>query len=494
MEITNFLQSFHRRIIILSVVTAVLISLTMPLSYVVLQIYHERDTNQNYATNTAILMQNAVQENPDYWQYATHKLKALLETQPREPGIGSVAIYDARMNLLHEVQVTNQLSIFSPLTAIAEIHYGGKIVGYVQTQKNVDAVAKKGVLLFGFFSMLGLSLGYAIYYYPVQIVRQASQTVRQTMRELRTSRKEVVQSNQELSSALAIIEQKQAQMIQQEKLAGLGQMAAGVAHEINNPLAYVTNNTEMLVQYFTAFTILSQHYRQLEAGLKAADELQFRGKAAEMNLIYKEQHIDYIISDLPQLTADTLEGLKRISKIVKGMQIFTRVERHKTFAPYDLNQGVDATFMVTQHQIKQCAIVEEDRGCLPLIEVIGDEINQVLLNLVVNAVHAIQAKESGKMGVIRVATWCDAEFAYCSIADDGIGIAPENMKDLFNPFFTTKPVGQGTGLGLSLSYDIVVAHHHGEIEVESKEGEGAKFVLKLPINHASDKEESISPN
>ncbi len=490
MDITNFLQSFNKRIIMLAVITAVLISLTMPLSYVVLQIHHERETNQNYAAKTASLMQNAVQENPAYWQYATHKLQALLATQPREPAICSVAIYDARMNLLYEAPAANQPRVFSPLTAVAEIRYGGKTAGYVQTQKNIESVAEKGLLLFAFFSLLGLSLGYALYHYPIKIVRQASQTVRQTLRELRTSRKEVVQSNHELSSALAIIEQKQAQMIQQEKLAGLGQMAAGVAHEINNPLAYVTNNTEMLAQYFTAFTILAQHCRQLQA----ADELQFKEKAAEMNLIYKEQHVDYIINDLPQLIADTLEGLKRISKIVKGMQIFTRVERHKVFAPYDLNQGLDATFMVTQHQIKQCAIVEEEHGCVPLIEVIGDEINQVLLNLVVNAVQAIQAKESGKLGVIQVATWCDAEFVYCSIADDGIGIAPDNMKDLFNPFFTTKPVGQGTGLGLSLSYDIVVAHHHGEFEVESKEGEGAKFIIKLPINHAAGKDTSSLPS
>ncbi len=123
-------------------------------------------------------------------------------------------------------------------------------------------------------------------------------------------------------------------------------------------------------------------------------------------------------------------------------------------------------------------------GQIPLIEVIGDEINQVLLNLVVNAVHAVQAKPETQ-GVIQIATWCEADSVYCSITDNGVGIAAENMKHLFNPFFTTKPVGQGTGLGLSISYDIVVARHHGEITVESNEGEGARFVIKLPVKQGN---------
>jgi signal transduction histidine kinase len=296
---------------------------------------------------------------------------------------------------------------------------------------------------------------------------------------LQAAKEELSRKNGELTEALNMIEQTQKEMIRQEKLAGIGQLAAGVAHEINNPLSFVTGNVETLEKYFAAFRAILVRYRELRARMPH--------DAAPAELKKADQGLDFMLDDLPELFRDTAEGLNRIGRIVRGMRVFSHVDRRPAFARYDLHEGLESALLMAHNEIKHSAAVDKRFGAVPEIEAVGGEINQVLLNLIVNAAQAVKAK--GGMGTIRIATWADGEEAFCSVEDDGVGISPEHIGNIFNPFFTTKPVGQGTGLGLSISYDIVVNHHGGDIMVESTAGRGSKFTVRLPIRRRPDGQE-----
>lgn len=299
---------------------------------------------------------------------------------------------------------------------------------------------------------------------------------------LYASKQELEQKNYDLTAALTTIEVTQKQLIQQEKLAGIGQLAAGVAHEINNPLGFVTGNVETLAQYFTAFRSVLNQYRKLSAEAMAGNDLSLKAGLEQIARYEQEQDLDYILNDFPELFQDTVEGLERMSKIVRGMCLFSRVNQH-VIESYDLNDGLESTLLVAHNEIKYHASVEKSLGAIPPIEADSGEINQVLLNLIVNAAQAIKDKHTAGTGVIKISTWQEGAFVYCTIQDNGSGITAENLNNIFNPFFTTKPVGQGTGMGLSISYDIIVNQYSGEIAVVSVAGEGAKFTLKLPIKH-----------
>jgi len=299
---------------------------------------------------------------------------------------------------------------------------------------------------------------------------------------LQIFQEELLQKNNELTVVLETVKKTQNHLIQQEKLAGIGQLAAGVAHEINNPLGFITNNVETLEQYYTAFSSIIAQYQQLRSSITATDDLQISEKLNQIIRLEKEQELDYILDDLPKLFQDTNEGLNRMSKIVKGIGIFSRVDQEQVFTQYDLHKGLENTLLIARNEIKYNIIVIKILSKIPAVEAIGSEINQVLLNIVVNAVQAIKEKREEEKGKITIATWCDEKFVYCAIEDNGIGISSKNLNHIFNPFFTTKPIGQGTGMGLSISYDIVVNHHQGEIIVESCPGE-TKFTIKLPMKH-----------
>lgn len=288
-------------------------------------------------------------------------------------------------------------------------------------------------------------------------------------------------SNKGLQIILEELKSTQAHLIQHERLAGIGQLAAGVAHEINNPLAFVISNHETLNKYLTKIKDLLSKYRDLENRLIDIEDEDIRLAAADIESMEDKIQIDFIMEDLKGLIDDTNSGLERIHNIVKGLRIFSRVDQRDRFEQYDLNAGIQNTLIVANNEIKYDARVELSLGDIPVIYGDGGQINQVLLNVIINAVQAIKSREPGELGTIKIITSSDRKSVCCEIEDNGIGIPKKDKEKVLDPFYTTKPVGQGTGLGLSISYDIIVNKHGGELLIESKEGEGTKVIIKLPL-------------
>ncbi|MHB1392309.1 MAG: sensor histidine kinase [Clostridia bacterium] len=299
---------------------------------------------------------------------------------------------------------------------------------------------------------------------------------------LKQLQEELKGSNEELQNALKELQRTQNHLIQQEKLAGIGQLAAGVAHEINNPLGFVMSNFETLKNYVGKYKGALDAYRDLRGEMLDSGNKNIESKIKNINDFELKANIDFIAEDLEDLFKDTNEGLKRIGKIISGLRLFSRVDQQNDVAEYDLNEGIQNTLIVANNEIKYYADVEMNLQSIPIIHVNGGQINQVLLNLIVNAVHAIKSKGTGEMGLIKISTSCDDEFIYCSIEDNGIGITEDNLNKIFDPFFTTKSVGKGTGLGLSISYDIIVNKHDGELQVKSTKDVGSSFIIKIPIH------------
>ena len=294
--------------------------------------------------------------------------------------------------------------------------------------------------------------------------------------------KKIETKNEEISSALESLKQTQMQLIQREKLAGIGQLAAGVAHEINNPLGFVSSNMDVLSHYAEKilgfFKLWKQTIKQPASPINA----EYAG-TIDMLISYIHDHkLETVINDLDSLIAESQDGVERIAKIVSGLKLFARQDSGEDYYSYNFNTGITTTLTVARNEIKYYADVSEHlQDNLPDAEACGSEINQVLLNMIVNSVYAIREKSEEERGTITISTWDDHNNVYCSIEDTGIGIPEEKLSSIFNPFFTTKPIGQGTGLGLSISYEIIVNKHHGQIMVESKEGQGAKFTIVLPL-------------
>ena len=290
------------------------------------------------------------------------------------------------------------------------------------------------------------------------------------------------QAYKELESANHELKNMHTQLVQSEKLASIGQLAAGVAHEMNTPVGFVASNFETLCKYVEKFQKLIAMYEELT---NKTDIMKKHGLFEEIERIKQfreEMKIDFILEDIQGLFRDSKEGIERVTSIIQNLRDFSRIDQAGEQAEYNLNEGITATLTVAKNEIKYDCNLKTDFGEIPLIFCNPGQINQVFLNILVNASQAIKSQNKEDLGNIEIKTYSDNNYVVCEINDDGPGIPEDKLKRIFDPFFTTKPPGKGTGLGLSVSYDIIVNKHKGQIQVESTIGKGSKFIIKLPIN------------
>jgi PAS domain S-box-containing protein len=286
------------------------------------------------------------------------------------------------------------------------------------------------------------------------------------------------------------LKQIQAQIVQQEKLASLGQLAAGVAHEMNTPVGFVASNFQTLESYMARFLELFRMYEQLADAVEDGQKEKRLAILEEIQIARTRMKMDFILDDIQQLFDESREGLERVTTIVQSLKDFSHIEQRQEPVDYDVNKGIEATLTVARNEIKYDADLQTHLSEVPLVRCFAGQINQVLLNIIVNAAQAIRNQEGREgRGHIDITTYTTDDHVVCEIRDNGPGIPPEICKKIFDPFFTTKPPGKGTGLGLNVSYDIIVNKHKGQLEVDSTVGRGSLFTIRLPIHHASSLED-----
>jgi two-component system, NtrC family, sensor kinase len=291
---------------------------------------------------------------------------------------------------------------------------------------------------------------------------------RTLLRNGRRYKKDLEKRNEEIARSKAELERLQAQIVHSEKMASLGQLAAGVAHELNNPVSFIYGNMEYLKQYAAGLARLNDYYDHASLPAQIADEVA---------AVKKEIGYESLLADLHSIVADCHSGAERIRDVVQNLRLFSRLDEAE-FKKVDLHEGLDSTVrLLSQYYGSGRVALERDYDdAMPQVGCYAGQLNQVWMNLLVNAAQAVERE-----GTVRVTTRREGEQAVIRISDTGRGIAPEHLKKIFDPFFTTKPVGEGTGLGLSITYGIV-ERHGGSITVESREGEGTTFVVAIPID------------
>lgn len=305
------------------------------------------------------------------------------------------------------------------------------------------------------------------------IILQDITGIKKLTNQLEENKQMLEKKHQELENAYSELKSAQSQILQQEKMASIGQLAAGVAHEINNPTGFIMSNLNTLLKYSDRIKeFISSQTEALDAISKGAisNKEIFEGLKEKR----KALKFDHIIGDLGSLVSESLEGADRIKRIVQDLKSFSRVDEAE-YILADLNAGIDSTINIIWNELKYKALIKKEYGDIPRTKCNLGQLNQVFLNILMNAAQAME-----KQGEIEIRTWNEADKIYISISDTGSGIPENKINRIFEPFFTTKPVGQGTGLGLSIVYDII-HKHNGEIKVDSRIGIGTTFTIMIPV-------------
>lgn len=288
--------------------------------------------------------------------------------------------------------------------------------------------------------------------------------------------KEIEQKNDDILRA-------QSELIQIEKMAGIGQLAAGIAHEINNPVGYAMSNVETLRKYIKKYREIIENYEKCEKILKEANKEEQKIMLKKIQDIRENEYVKFMKDDTEDLIEEIYDGLKRVSEIVKELREFSKVDNLEIKDVYDFNKEIKHVLKMLKNKISEEIEIELKLDELPELELVGVQINQSLFNILENAIYAVKKRYENEGGHIEIRTYVTASHVYVEIEDNGIGIEKHNLKNVFNPFFTTKEVGEGRGLGLTTAYDIIKNKNGGDLIVQSKEGKGTLVIIVFPKKH-----------
>ena len=308
--------------------------------------------------------------------------------------------------------------------------------------------------------------------------RRKSEEIQALNKRLIDTSTQIEAKNKKLESTLKRLEETQAQMLQSEKMASIGQLAAGVAHEINNPTGFVSSNLKTLEDYQADIGELIKKYQEFLSSMQTADSgielpAPLDCKLSEIKAFEKDIDIGFLMEDIADLINDCREGTERIKKIVLDLKDFAHPGEDKIQST-DINKGLTSTLNVVNNELKYKATVHQELGEIPMVHGYPQQLNQVFMNILVNAAQAIEKK-----GDIHIRTQTVDGHVEVMISDTGCGISAENLGKIFDPFFTTKDVGKGTGLGMNIAYNII-KKHNGTIGVQSEVGKGTTFTIRIP--------------
>ncbi len=308
-----------------------------------------------------------------------------------------------------------------------------------------------------------------------EFVARIQNAIHQRMleRKLSESVKMMKAQNEELKNT-------QIQLVQKEQMASMGHLAAGVAHEINNPLGFIISNFDVIKDYIKRFENYIDYLETYsDRPVQACDN---REKTKDHERLEKD--LEFIRKDLIELYSDMDDGLNRVRRIVEGLRSFSRVDQLEAYEDYNLNEGIETLIVLTRNEIDGYANLDIELDAnIPTTRAIGYHINQTLLNILMNAIESIKVKfenETGS-GIVKIRTFHDAQYVGCTIWDNGLGIAQRELSNIFKPFYSQSKKKMGVGLGLSISYDIIVNKHNGVFDVRSEEGIYAEFTVKVPL-------------